>query len=411
MKKAFYMMAAAAIALSSCSSEETTDVAKSTAISFRPTVGLNSRGAELTTNNIENMWVSAFYNKPGKTEYGTAYFSNQLFTKGKDINGFIDPTSTLVWEKDKSYKFVAISPATSEWSAETPTITLDEVKFTNVTPASVIKDQKDLILGTATGTETNSNDIAGVVLCLDHVLSQIKIQVKNQNPSLEYHIKGIRIASVHKSGTYTHSTGNWTDLGDKTRYEVIFDAPIKLEEGATPTDLTNKLAVAPAKDCGAMLVPQTFDAWAGTKDKSGDAYDKGAYISLLLNVKNKVTGKYMYPFNAGAAGECGWAAVAIPVSTKGASKPEWLKGNKYIYTLDLSKGCGKVDPVNPEEKDDNPIVKPGVGGNPDKGENIFGELIAFKVTVNEWTDNTINIDGTTGTIPTTQPGNSPAKKK
>ncbi len=29
MKKAFYMMAAAAIALSSCSSEETTDVAKS----------------------------------------------------------------------------------------------------------------------------------------------------------------------------------------------------------------------------------------------------------------------------------------------------------------------------------------------------------------------------------------------
>lgn len=34
MKKAFYMMAAAAIALSSCSSEETTDVAKSASITF-----------------------------------------------------------------------------------------------------------------------------------------------------------------------------------------------------------------------------------------------------------------------------------------------------------------------------------------------------------------------------------------
>ena len=52
MKKAFYMMAAAAIALSSCSSEETTDVAKSSAITFRPTVGLNSRGVELTQKNI-----------------------------------------------------------------------------------------------------------------------------------------------------------------------------------------------------------------------------------------------------------------------------------------------------------------------------------------------------------------------
>lgn len=405
MKKAFYMMAAAAIALSSCSSEETTDVAKSTAISFRPTVGLNSRGAELTTDNLQKMWVSAFYNKQANPEYGTAYFSNQLFSRGVDVAGFIDPTSTLVWEKNRSYKFIAISPAANEWSAETPTISLDEVKFTNVTPAAAIKDQKDLIIGTATGTEANTNDVAGVVLNMDHVLSQIKIQVKNQNPSLEYHIKGIRIASVCKSGTYTHSTQNWTNLGDKTKYEVIFDAPIKLEEGATPTDLTDKLSVAPANDCGAMLVPQTFDAWAGTKDKSGDNYDNGAYISLLLNVKNKVTGKYMYPAGAGADADCGWAAVAIPVSTRGAAKPEWLKGNKYIYTLDLSKGCGKVDPVNPEEKDDNPIVKPGVDKNPDKGENIFGELIAFKVTVNAWTDNIINIDGTTGNVV------APAKKK
>ena len=405
MKKAFYMMAAAAIALSSCSSEETTDVAKSSAITFRPTVGLNSRGAELKTENLQKMWVSAFYNKKANAEYGTAYFTNAEFTRGTEINGFIDPTSTLTWQKDRSYKFVAISPAVTEWSTETPTISLDEVKFTNVTPASAIKNQKDLILGTVEGSENNSNDIAGVTLNLDHVLSQIKIQVKNQNPSLEYHIKGIRIASVHKSGTYIHSTQKWTDLGDKTKYEVIFDAPIKLETGATPTDLTDKLAVAPATDCGAMLVPQTFDAWGGTKDKSGDNYDNGAYISLLLNVKNKVTGKYMYPAGAGAAGDCGWAAVAIPVSTQGAAKPEWSKGNKYIYTLDLSKGCGKVDPVNPEEKDDNPIVKPGVDGNPDKGENIFGELIAFKVTVNAWTDNIINIDGTTGNVV------APAKKK
>ena len=60
MKKAFYMMAATAIALSSCSSEETTDVAKSSAITFRPTVDFNTRGVELTKNNIQEMWVSAF---------------------------------------------------------------------------------------------------------------------------------------------------------------------------------------------------------------------------------------------------------------------------------------------------------------------------------------------------------------
>lgn len=407
MKKAFYMMAAAAIALSSCSSEETTDVAKSSAITFRPTVGLNSRGAELKIDNLQNMWVSAFYNKKGTTEYGKAYFENAKFTKGTDINGFIDPTSLLIWEKNRSYKFVAISPAASDWSAEPSTITLDEVKFTNVTPAANIKDQKDLILGTATGSEASSTDIDGVQLTLNHVLSQIKIQVKNQNQSLEYHIKGIRIASVHKSGTYTHSTGAWSDLGEKTKYEVIFDAPIKLTPGETPTDLTNLLAVAPATDCGAMLVPQEFDAWAGTNAASGDNYDKGTYISLLLNVKNTVTGKYIYPSNAGADGECGWAAVTIPKTPKGAAQPGWLKGNKYIYTLDLSKGCGKVDPVTPNP-DGVDVVKPG-DKDPNKGENIFGELIAFKVTVKGWDDKVINIDGTTGNV--VENTVSPAKKK
>ena len=52
MKKAFYMMAAAAIALSSCSSEETTDVAKSSNITFRSAVGFNTRGIEMPTQMV-----------------------------------------------------------------------------------------------------------------------------------------------------------------------------------------------------------------------------------------------------------------------------------------------------------------------------------------------------------------------
>ena len=46
MKKAFYMMAAAAIALSSCSSEETTDVAKSASITFRTCLLYTSDAAD-----------------------------------------------------------------------------------------------------------------------------------------------------------------------------------------------------------------------------------------------------------------------------------------------------------------------------------------------------------------------------
>lgn len=110
MKKAFYMMAAAAIALSSCSSEETTDVAKSSSITFRTAVGLNSRGAELTTTNIQKMWVSAFYQSNGQS-----YFDDQKFTKetGSGTSTFI-PEAPQYWQQGRTYKFVAISPAKTD---------------------------------------------------------------------------------------------------------------------------------------------------------------------------------------------------------------------------------------------------------------------------------------------------------
>lgn len=110
----------------------------------------------------------------------------------------------------------------------------------------------------------------------------------------------------------------------------------------------------------------------------------------------------MYPAGAQGENSYGWVAVAVP-------NTEWQIGNKYIYTLDMSTGCGKVDPVDPEENPDNPIVKPGVDGNPGKGENIFGDVIKFNVTVKPWdTPNVGDIDMSTGTI---KVNNSPAKKK
>ena len=78
MKKAFYMMAAAAIALSSCSSEETTDVAKSSNITFRSAVGFNTRGIEMTNADgykMTKMTVSAF------DESGAEFFKNYVFNE------------------------------------------------------------------------------------------------------------------------------------------------------------------------------------------------------------------------------------------------------------------------------------------------------------------------------------------
>lgn len=379
MKKAFYMMAAAAIALSSCSSEETTDVAKSSAITFRPTVGLNSRGAEMTTDDLNEMWVTGFYQKADEV-----YFSDLKFTKekGSTTNTFI-PSAPVFWQEGRTYKFVAISPAKSEWPAGL-TITRDAVTCENFEPKTDILAQKDMIIK---AVEAN-NDQWGKELELNfkHILSQIQIKVKNGNENLVYNIKAVRIKSVvgKKKLTYatTTNTSTWEDIAgvnSDAQYTLTFNNAYKLD-GKNTTNLTLTSADATVENGGgAMLIPQNVTAWDGAKVDDNAAYNGGTYISIYLNVKMASGNKFMYP--AGAQGEqtYGWVAIPVPAIN-------WEEGNKYIYTLDMSTGCGKVDPVDPGTNV-NPggKVDPNAPKDPEKGDNIFGKAIKFTVKVDKWT--------------------------
>lgn len=377
MKKAFYMMAAAAIALSSCSSEETTDVAKSSTITFRTTVGLNSRGAELTgkdgVTNMTKMTVSAF-------DGDNAYFANKVFEKG-DNNFFEAKNFNPTWPKNGSLTFVAYSHLGDTWGYNVPTLTKTGATITGFKPKTDIKDQHDVVFAYGTGSQT-ANETNGVELNFEHILSQIKIVVKNSDADLHYSIKGIRIASVSGSADYAFAhdavqntnTHTWSNPGTANAvYETVFTDEITL--GSDPVDLTDKCN-ADGVAGGAMIIPQTVTSWAGTTTEVAEEFENfvgKAYISLLINVKRGTTA--IYP--ASGTGY-GWAAVALPNNTN------WEAGNKYIYTLDMTKGCGKVDPVKPNP-DGGSEVKPGKN-DPDKGDNIFGKAIKFTVKVLEWTD-------------------------
>ena len=381
MKKAFYMMAAAAIALSSCSSEETTDVAKSTAISFRPIVSLNSRGAEMTTNDLQEMWVTGFYQKATDV-----YFTDMKYTKEKGTQNTFIPSSPVFWQEGRTYKFVAISPAKSEWPAGL-NITRDEVTCNEFAPKSNISEQKDLIVD---AVEANDEQW-GKELSLNfkHILSQIQIKVKNGNENLVYNIKAVRINSVvgKKKFAYSTSTKNstWSNIDgvtNDTKYELTFDNAYTLDgKNITELNLTSADATV-ANGGGAMLVPQSVTAWNGAKVEDATPYDGGTYISIFLNVKMASGNKFMYP--AGAQGDQTYGWVAIPVPSI-----NWEEGNKYIYTLDMSTGCGKVDPVDPGTNV-NPggKVDPSAPKDPEKGGNVFGKAIRFTVNVVDWTTQT-----------------------
>ena len=369
------MAAATAIALSSCSSEETKDIAKSSNITFRSTVGLNSRGAEVTTANLSNIWVSAW------ADDGLVFASEQ-FTKKAGGQTFESVNGPWFWEKDKQYTFMAFATGKENKDGVTPTISKDYITLTNYTPNATLADQLDLLVAQGTGTKAQTGT-AGASLNFDHILSQIQIKVQNTNANLKYIIKGVRITNVKGTGTYTFNPveadkHSWQNQALTTQYILNQGVNITLDENnKAVTDLL-------VGDNSAMLLPQAITAWDGRAiDMNGtDDYHQanGAYISLLINVQKKNgAGNWVqvYPKTDQVdETKCAWTAVAIPAVT-------WAKGNKYIYTLNLSKGAGKVDPVEPGPDWTNKDPKPG--------DTILGEEIFFNVTVTPWVDQATNV--------------------
>ena len=376
MKKSVLLMAAAtAIALSSCSSEETKDVAKSSNITFRSTVGLNSRGTEATTDNLKNIWVSAWAGD-------NVAFNDVQFAKNAGGQHFNSVGAAYFWEKDKEYTFMAFATGKDNKANLTPTVTKTNITLTDYAPNETLADQLDLLTAQGTGNKAN-NETTGASLAFYHILSQIQIKVKNTNENVKYTIKGVRISNVSGKGNYTFTPANnqnkhaWDNLSTPSQYVLGQGVDITLDENNK--NVTDLLTATNS----AMLIPQGIRAWDGqAPNQVGATFANvnGSYISLLINVQKKNAAgawEQVYPKADAPNDKSAWTAVAIPAVT-------WANGNKYIYTLDLSAGAGKVDPVEPG---DNWVD----GKDPGKGEDILGKQIFFTVTVKPWDDQSVNV--------------------
>ena len=383
MKKAFYMMAAAAIALSSCSSEETTDVAKSSTISFRSAVGFNTRGIEMTNADgykMTKMTVSAF------DESGAEFFKNYVFN---EKNGEFTSSERPSWPNHGSLNFVAYSHSGGDWTGAAPVLKNNGATIDAFSPKTEIGEQLDVVFAQGKGDKA-TNESSGLELNFDHILSQIKIVAKHSSDTYTYKIKGIRIASVGGSANYEYKFAEtnkhtWTaPAATNVVYQKVFDQAVSLTKD-TPVDLTNKCNAGDKKG-GAMLIPQTLSVWNGSEVAKNTTeftnFSGKAYISLLIQVKRGATS--IYPSGDTDGTKFGWAAVAIPADADQTTTASWVAGNKYIYTLNLTNGCGQVDPVDPGTD-----VNPGGADtskpkDPNKGDKIFGKEIKFTVNVVEW---------------------------
>ena len=372
MKLKLFLIAASAMALASCSSDEVVQSNENAnAIQFSVVANNASRAADYWCNNSKpnqfNVWAAV----DGKT-----YFANESYSKQGEV-----------WAIDGNLRYWPdASTNVSFYAAKVFDENTPKNQFATVTwkpdggstiamktDASASK-QNDLLYAY---TVQHRPDAGGKVpMNFRHALSQIVFYAQNLNENIYVTIDEVVVCNINSVGTFTFPTtvtdtpvtghkqegdlgtvaatsvGKWTSTTPYSASTDVF-TPVALQqikitgEGesavrtqAPKSNLTDNTTESSYGN-SLLLIPQHVDAWDATSaSKKAPAAEgqTGAYFKVKCTIQNV------------AAGD-GTAAVTGDVYLWGASgatkyiylpvEINWETGKKYIYTFKfLPKGHG-----------------------------------------------------------------------
>lgn len=381
MKKNLLFAALAASVMVSCSNDDIVDVNHGEGIAFRASLDRALTRANATNlKNLNAFNVTAIGN-------GQNYFSNMGVTSQDEGQNWVT-ASTYYWP---SYKLSFFAYAPQEPGG---TVSIDNSgkKITGFSPSQKVSEQKDLVVSYNEGDKKNNED-KGVAMNFKHALSQIEVKAKCSNDKIKIEVLGVKMVNAAAKAdftfpedetlaSYTLPQNNWSNLLEKDDHSKAYmiKGSQKLQLRADEQSImfgTNNF----------MLIPQQLTAWNGTEDTNG------AYLSVLCRIYSLDNGKetLLYPEptkDDPKTDKYAFAAVAIDTN--------WEPGKKYTYTLNFcgnGGGAGEidpnpVDPIDPTDPEIDPTPKPDGNG----GDEILGKPIKFTVTVDEWKDESKDVD-------------------
>lgn len=366
MKKHLFYAGLAALALASCSQDETTSVDQSGAIGFRTVLDKATR-AVTTKANMGSFNVTAF-----KADNTAANYFTNLEVKSTDNGNTWNTTKTYYWPA-YDLKFTAYAPIDL---ANKVSIDKDGQKITDFQPESSIKQQKDVVVAFNQGGKTDH--AAGVPMYFKHILSQVQVKAKCVNENLEIKVVGVKLGNVLSKGTFNFpqaKTEAGTDLFSNWNANTLAQFGVSDASKAVTLGTEAKSIMfddTSDKTNNFLMIPQQLEAYAkGTKED-------GAYIAVLCQISSKDGSNLtrLYP----AEGENAYAYSAVAINTK------WEPGKKYIYTLTYGAGDGNggggIVPPNQDNPDPDNPVNPTVPQDPtphNPGDPILDAPIKFTV--------------------------------
>lgn len=363
MKKSiiFAALAAAAVAMPSCSSDQDEVLNNGEGIRFTVSAGKQSRAIAVDNNSINkfHVWAVASNNTTG-------FFMNCDVTKVGDAWTY---TTTKFWPQSNPVNFFAISAGTVDGYTDiTNAVTANhnaddegkgkggmELKDYTV----VAKADLDVLYAACYGADKTTGTVK---LNFHHALSQLAFAAKCSNTDLTIRVQSIRVDNIKNQGTLTGPTattdsylatensgqtenggnwGVWSDQKGSATYTAPFHAnPADQALAQSPTTYSLK----DGKYDGLLVLPQTIKAW--NKESYGSTLD-GSRFLIKCQILSGTEQTQIWPTTNGE-----YAEVAIPVP-----ETTWKQGMRYLYTFDFNTGAGYTpDPVVPGTKPE-PVLK------------------------------------------------------
>ena len=398
MKKQLFFLAAGAIAMASCTSDEVVSVNPGSAIEFATALGTNTRATTPieTTNGLSaagGFYVMAQQNDESLTTEGQTSGKQEIVIDDKEVT----MTDAGKWKTADTYYWPNFGVDFYAYSKPGAGVTKTNYNQFTIIPATS-GDQCDFLYANTMNVKKTTG---AVTLNFRHALSQINCKVYNSKQDfITATVQGWKIGFVDGSGVFTYNDANtdgrnagtdkkvlaytdWSGNTDvytaltttKTQAKNI-DNAFYTRELADPVELTaatKATAVEIVPNDPMILVPQEIQGFV--KDEVDGMKDNDAIRGAYLAVKVK----YTYVLTAATAYE-GWAYFPLKANTDSADKT-WKPGYKYTYIIDLSNGGYKEPDSDPEK----PGTDPNDDDDDDDPDPIFKNMpIEFEITVDAW---------------------------
>lgn len=345
MKKHLFILAAGALALTACTSEDVVDDVASSRnqIQFENVVNKPTR-ADLTTENLRQFNVFGFYTMPDVPENAHAVFNNVAVTSpGTGVWSYSDAYKRF-WVPGAKYYFYAYSCGndsklsrdfgTFSLDMETPSIDADNRVLEINEYLCDYSHQHDLIFASNTGMVGKETGNQIVSFEFQHILSKIQAKFTSKfSPEYELVIKNVSVRGISNQGDFNFSTG-WENVKRKDANS----SPIVYLLKTSTTDGITQNAGSPLKVKNEKVV-----------NEDGEVTDEQASVSTLeAYVIPKIYGdsetdKVNLYFEVDLMYKGDYVIEGKPLTA--TFKPEWNKGCSYIYNVEISADALNMDAI------------------------------------------------------------------